>query len=140
MFLLLPHQNLCARGFIISPWSIFPLYMSQLAFGTTFRVTGGFLKVGTSFLKSISQQQAKTSFLMSIKRQRKIVKSSALKSTDLIFRTVIKYSSRDSIPLKVLTNEKRGGLTIVSFDRSRFKLISRKFSHKLVQAPSCERP
>jgi hypothetical protein len=41
--------------------------------------------------------------------------------------------------LKVLTNEKRGGLTVVSFDRSRFKLISRKFSHKLVQAPSCER-
>jgi hypothetical protein len=29
--------------------------------------------------------------------------------------------------LKVLTNEKRGGMTVVSFDRSRFKLISRKF-------------
>jgi hypothetical protein len=42
--------------------------------------------------------------------------------------------------LKVLTNEKRGSLTVVSFDRSRFKLISRKFSRKLVQAPSCERP
>jgi hypothetical protein len=41
--------------------------------------------------------------------------------------------------LKVLTNEKRGGFTVVSFDRSRFKLFSRKFSHKLLQAPSCER-
>ncbi len=30
--------------------------------------------------------------------------------------------------LKVLTNEKRGGLTVESFDRSRFKLFSRKFS------------
>jgi hypothetical protein len=42
--------------------------------------------------------------------------------------------------LKVLTNEKRGGLTGVSFDRSRFKLFSRKFSNKFVLAPSCERP
>ncbi len=42
--------------------------------------------------------------------------------------------------LKVLTNQKRGGLTVVSFERSRFKLLSRKFSKKLVQAPSCERP
>ena len=41
--------------------------------------------------------------------------------------------------LKVLTNEKRGGLTVVSLDRSRFKLILRKFSNKSVQAPSCER-
>ncbi len=41
--------------------------------------------------------------------------------------------------LKVLTNEKRGGFTVVSFDRSRFKLFSRKFSHKLLQAPSFER-
>jgi hypothetical protein len=29
---------------------------------------------------------------------------------------------------------------VVSFDRSRFKLCSRKFSNKLVQAPSCKRP
>ncbi len=42
--------------------------------------------------------------------------------------------------VKILTNEKRGGLTGVSFDRSCFKLFSRKFSNKLVQAPSCERP
>jgi hypothetical protein len=42
--------------------------------------------------------------------------------------------------LKALTNEKRGGLTVVSFNRSRFKLFSRKFSNKLVQAPSCDRP
>ncbi len=42
--------------------------------------------------------------------------------------------------LKVLTNEKRGGVTVVSFDRFHFKLFSLKFSNKLVQAPSCERP
>ncbi len=39
----------------------------------------------------------------------------------------------------VFTNEKRGVFTLVSFVRSRFKLYSRKFSKKLVQAPSCER-
>ncbi len=42
-------------------------------------------------------------------------------------------------PLKVLTNEKRGGLRVISFDRSPFKLFSRKFSKESVQAPSCER-
>jgi hypothetical protein len=31
-------------------------------------------------------------------------------------------------------------MTLVSFDRSHFKLVSRKFSNKLAQAPSCERP
>jgi hypothetical protein len=39
--------------------------------------------------------------------------------------------------LKVLPNEKRGGLKVVSFDRSPFKL---RFSNKSVQAPSSERP
>jgi hypothetical protein len=38
--------------------------------------------------------------------------------------------------LKVLTNENRGGLNLVSFDWSRFKL----FSKESVQALSCERP
>ena len=41
--------------------------------------------------------------------------------------------------LKVLTNEKRGGLRVISFDRSSFKLFSRKFSKESAQAPSCER-
>jgi hypothetical protein len=41
--------------------------------------------------------------------------------------------------LKVLTNEKREGLRVISFDRSPFKLFSRKFSKESVQAPSCER-
>jgi hypothetical protein len=41
--------------------------------------------------------------------------------------------------LKVLTNEKRGGLELAAFDRSPFKLFSLKFSNKSVQAPSCER-
>jgi hypothetical protein len=42
--------------------------------------------------------------------------------------------------LKVFTNEKRGGLRVISFDRSPFKLFSQKFSKKSVQAPSCKRP
>ncbi len=41
--------------------------------------------------------------------------------------------------LKVLSNEKRGGLTVVTFDRSPFKLFTLRFSSKSVQAPSCER-
>ncbi len=41
--------------------------------------------------------------------------------------------------LKVLTNEKRGGLPVVSFDRPGYKLFSRWFSNKSMQAPSCER-
>jgi hypothetical protein len=44
------------------------------------------------------------------------------------------------VSLKVLTNEKRGGVRVVSFGRSPFKLFSLKFSNKSVQAPSCERP
>jgi hypothetical protein len=44
-----------------------------------------------------------------------------------------------SIPLKVFTNEKRGGLRVISFDRPPSKLLSRKFSKESVQAPSCER-
>ncbi len=45
----------------------------------------------------------------------------------------------DQKNLKVLTNEKRGGLTVISFDRSPFKLFSRKFAKESVQAQSCER-
>ncbi len=37
--------------------------------------------------------------------------------------------------LKVFANEKRGGLRVVLFDRSSFKLFSLKFSDKMVQAP-----
>ncbi len=48
------------------------------------------------------------------------------------------YVSLETL-LKVLTNEKRGGLKVISFDRSPFKLISQKFSKESVQAPSCER-
>ena len=42
--------------------------------------------------------------------------------------------------LKVLTNEKRGGLKVVAFDKSPFKLLTLRFSTKSVQAPSCRRP
>jgi hypothetical protein len=41
--------------------------------------------------------------------------------------------------LKVFSNEKRGGLRVISFDRPPFKLFSRKFSKDSVQASSCER-
>ncbi len=36
------------------------------------------------------------------------------------------------VPLKVLTNEKRGGLKVLAFDRSPFKLFSLRFSAKSV--------
>jgi hypothetical protein len=36
--------------------------------------------------------------------------------------------------LKVLINEKRGGLKVVAFDRSPFKLVSLRLSNKSVQA------
>ncbi len=39
---------------------------------------------------------------------------------------------------KELANEKRGGLKVVSFDRSQFKLFTMKFSKNSVQTP-CER-
>ncbi len=42
--------------------------------------------------------------------------------------------------LKVLSNEKRGNLKVVAFDRSPFKLFTLRFSNKSMQAPSCERP
>ncbi len=42
--------------------------------------------------------------------------------------------------LKVLTNVKRGRLTLILFDRRRFQLFTLKFSNKSVQSSSCERP
>ncbi len=42
--------------------------------------------------------------------------------------------------LKVLANEKRGGLKVIVFDKSPFKLFTLRFSTKSVQAPSCKRP
>ncbi len=44
--------------------------------------------------------------------------------------------SRDTVPLEVLTNGKRGGLKVVAFDKSPFKLFTLRFSTKSVQAPS----
>jgi hypothetical protein len=43
------------------------------------------------------------------------------------------------VPLKVLSNEKRGDLKVVAFDRSPFKLFMLRFSNKSMQASSCER-
>jgi hypothetical protein len=39
-----------------------------------------------------------------------------------------------------LANEKRGGLKVVVFGKSPFKIFILRFSTKSVQAPSCERP
>jgi hypothetical protein len=49
-------------------------------------------------------------------------------------------NSFEIISLKVLTNKKRGGLKVVAFDKSPFKLFTLRFSTKSVQVPSCERP
>jgi hypothetical protein len=69
---------------------------------------------------------------------------------NVIFRSKIEYFLREdansyivrdngSMVLKVLSNEKRGGLKVATFGRSPFKLFSLKFSAKSVQALSCER-
>ncbi len=50
-----------------------------------------------------------------------------------IIGVIIRQSSLVFFTLKVLTNEKRGGLKEASFDRSRFKLLTLKFSNKFVQ-------
>jgi hypothetical protein len=42
--------------------------------------------------------------------------------------------------LKELTNENRGGLNLVSFDWSPFKIFSLGFSKESVQTQSCQRP
>jgi hypothetical protein len=39
---------------------------------------------------------------------------------------------------KGINHDKRGGLKVASFDPSHFKLFTVKFSHKSVQASSCE--
>jgi hypothetical protein len=58
----------------------------------------------------------------------------------LILNSLYKYTLLSpEMLLKVLTNEKRGGLKVVSIDRSRFQLFTLKFSKKSVQTPSCER-
>jgi hypothetical protein len=59
----------------------------------------------------------------------------------LIYQVEIKGTvQRDGSGLKVLTNEKKGGLTLVLFKRSHFKLFTLKLSSKSVQSSSCERP
>jgi hypothetical protein len=47
--------------------------------------------------------------------------------------------SEEFLNLKVLANEKRGGLKVVAFDNSSFKLFTLKSSRESVQAPSCKR-
>jgi hypothetical protein len=39
-----------------------------------------------------------------------------------------------------LTNEKRGGLKVVAFDKSPFNLFTLEFSNKSVHSSSCETP
>ncbi len=55
-------------------------------------------------------------------------------------RSECKESQKGNLYLKLLTNEKRGGLKVVAFDKSPFKLFTLRFSTKSVQAPSCKRP
>ncbi len=52
----------------------------------------------------------------------------------------ITHFSRFQNTLSLLTNEKKGGLKVVSFETTRFKLFTLKFSNKSMQIPSCERP
>jgi hypothetical protein len=97
---------------LCSHWSIFfsvrswpdvgTIFERQAAFGTTFRVTGGYRKAGTSSLKRVTgkiftiskwfyRSEAETSFWSFItKRQEKIVRtiSAYSQSTVLIFRTI----------------------------------------------------
>ncbi len=56
-----------------------------------------------------------------------------------LFRKVVVGYSNSLLFLR-LNNDKRGGMRVVSFDRSPFKLFSLKFLNKSVQTPSCERP
>jgi hypothetical protein len=44
------------------------------------------------------------------------------------------------ITLKVSTNEKKGGLEVVAFDRSPFKLYTLRFLNKSALVSSSERP
>jgi hypothetical protein len=48
-----------------------------------------------------------------------------------------KVRDAGEVSLKVLSNEKRGNLKVVAFDRSPFKLFTLTFSNKSMQAPSC---
>ena len=53
------------------------------------------------------------------------------------------FQGEDESPvsdLKVLSNGKRGGLKVVAFDKTPFKLFTLRLSTKSVQAPSCKRP
>jgi hypothetical protein len=84
-----------------------------VAFGITSKVTGGYLQAGISFLKRVTgkifriikwfqRSKQKLYFLFSpAKRQQNIVKANSgdPKCTDLIFRTLKKYSFRNIIPL-----------------------------------------
>jgi hypothetical protein len=63
-----------------------------------------------------------------------------IKSLDRCTLTYSPLTDSTCLPLKVLTNEKRGGLKVIAFDKSPFKLFTLKFSNKSVQSSSCERP
>jgi hypothetical protein len=54
------------------------------------------------------------------------------------FGQISKTLGRKKSNLKVLTNEKRGGLKVVTFNRSPFKLFTLRFSNNRCR-PSCER-
>jgi hypothetical protein len=63
----------------------------------------------------------------------------------VLVRIIAALSALSKVPinkfhcLKVLTNEKSGGLKVVAFNGSPFKLFTLRYSNKSVQAPFCER-
>jgi hypothetical protein len=57
-----------------------------------------------------------------------------------LYQTKVIWNQRNIVYLKVLTSEKRGGLTVTLFDGFRFQLFTLKFSNISVQPSSCERP
>jgi hypothetical protein len=70
---------------------------------------------------------------------RKVLQGGVFVAVVLTLIFYILQQVRQKLDLKVLTNEKRGGLKVVAFDRSPVKLFALRFSNKSVQAPSCER-
>ena len=90
------------------------------------KVQDGRNQTMTQFLKIVMQYKGCTFFFNHLKTQ--------IFQTDTLENCALSSSS-----LKVSTNEKRGGLKVVAFDRSHFKLFSLRFSKKSVEAPSFRR-
>jgi hypothetical protein len=119
-------HHISVQAALRSYWSIFSGghqwlgFGTQAAFGTYLRVTGGFRKAGTSFLKRATEKiyfscklchRSKQQLYFDTKTKSAHSKSTALifrtfkkythsKSSVLIFRTFNKYLSRDTLSIK----------------------------------------